>query len=1029
MAGANTPERPLLLGSIGLAAAVVFIADLSAPLGVAVWIVYLIPLLLCVHTWRPWLPLAVAGAATALMVIGYWVSPSGVNTGLAVMNRGLGIATVWIVASIVSSGIRNKLRVWRQEWLLQGQRQLAEQIAGDKPADQIAGIAVKLIAEYVGAAAAVVFVPKEGLLSRAGVYALPRLNEVPQTLRPGEGMVGQVAVDRRILLSQLPSPHLRIGSALGEAQPAWVVVAPMVADQEAHAVLELAFAEKPVEAVVELLGRVSEPVAVAFRSAGFRARLQELLEETQRQAEELQAQSEELRVANEELSEQSRAVTEANTRLEEQQAELEQTNEQLEKQARILEAQRDELASSQQALRQQAQELQQSSQYKSEFLANMSHELRTPLNSTLILAKLLADNPAANLTPDQIKYAQTIESAGRDLLALINDVLDLAKVEAGRFEVQLQPVSVEALVANLRRTFQPQAEQKQLALTLTIEPGVPAAFKSGEQRLEQILRNLLSNAIKFTDAGEVRLVVARAGESCIAFAVTDTGVGIPEEQQEVIFEPFRQANGSTNRRHGGTGLGLSIAREFARLLNGHIDVRSRSGSGSTFTVVLPLAGTPAAPAAPREPRRASTPAPSPAVAAPVASSAAPRAVDDRERLSGNRRVVLIVEDDPHFAGILRELAHELQFQVLLATTGDEALVMAVQYRPSAVVLDIGLPDSNGLAVLDQLKHDSRTRHIPVHVVSGRDHAEAAYAMGAVGYALKPVVREDLVQAFRKLEQAVTRKLRRVLVVEDDPRQLQSLRELLGSQEVETVGAESAEQCLSLLRETTFDCMVLDLSLPDASGFSLLETLSTQDRYAFPPVIVYTGRVLSEAEEQQLRRYSKSIIIKGARSPERLLDEVTLFLHQVETELPADKQRLLRQARDRDATLEGRRLLIVEDDVRNVFALTSIFETRGAQLVIARNGREAIAALQQAGATQERVDLVLMDVMMPEMDGLTATREIRKRPEWRNLPIIVLTAKAMKADQEESLRAGANDYLAKPLDMEKLLSLVRIWLPR
>lgn len=404
--------------------------------------------------------------------------------------------------------------------------------------------------------------------------------------------------------------------------------------------------------------------------------------------------------------------------------------------------------------------------------------------------------------------------------------------------------------------------------------------------------------------------------------------------------------------------------------------------------------------------------------------------DDRERLTGGRRVVLVVEDDESFARILRDLAHELGFQCLVAASAEEALALAAQFVPHAVILDVGLPDHSGLSVLDRLKQDARTRHIPVHVVSGSDYAQTALSLGAVGYMLKPVKREELVQAFQSLETRLTQKMRRVLVVEDDAIQLDSLQRLLGSQDVETVGARTAAECLEQLKQSTFDCMVLDLSLPDTSGFALLETLSREDRYAFPPVIVYTGRELSPDEEQQLRRYSKSIIIKGAKSPERLLDEVTLFLHQVISELPAEQQRMLEKARSRDAALEGRRILVVEDDVRNVFALTSILEPRGAEVQIARNGREALEVLERSqGDPDQAIDLVLMDVMMPEMDGLTATREIRKRPEWKRLPIIALTAKAMKDDQEHCLEAGTNDYMAKPLDVEKLLSLVRVWMPR
>jgi CheY-like chemotaxis protein len=457
---------------------------------------------------------------------------------------------------------------------------------------------------------------------------------------------------------------------------------------------------------------------------------------------------------------------------------------------------------------------------------------------------------------------------------------------------------------------------------------------------------------------------------------------------------------------------------------------SLPGKGSTFTVTIPQVYDPAQVRMPVSPASPATAETLPA-ARPIQPKPTQRRIsDDRERLTGNSRVILIVEDDESFTKILHDLAHELNFECLIATTAEEALAVAVQHVPNAVLLDVGLPDQSGLAVLDRLKHDARTRHIPVHVVSASDYSQKAMSLGAVGYLLKPVKREELITTLKGLETRFTQRLRRVLIVEDDAVQLDSMRKLLGSREVETVGVGNAADCLQQLKTATFDCMVLDLSLPDASGYELLETLSREDAYSFPPVIVYTGHDLSADEEQRLRRYSKSIIIKGAKSPERLLDEVTLFLHQVVAELPPEHQKMIKRARNRDAVLEGRRILIVEDDVRNVFALTSILEPRGALLQIARNGREALTALEKSLAQpDERIDLVLMDVMMPEMDGLTATREIRSRDQWKKLPILILTAKAMKDDQESCIAAGASDYMAKPLDVEKLLSLVRVWMPR
>ncbi|MES1244824.1 MAG: response regulator [Acidobacteriota bacterium] len=936
----------------------------------------------------------------------------------------------------------------RQEWLQSGQGGLSLVMVGDRRPDELGESILKFLAEYLDAHAGAFFAKDGGVYRRVATYGVPTGAAMPSEFRPGDGLLGQAAKDgKAFFVRDVPDGYLTVGSALGRGNPRHLVVTPAAADGMVNAVLELGFVHALDESAIELLQRMSESIAVAVRSASYLVTQQNLLEETQRQAEELQAQGEELRVSNEELEEQGRVLRESQNRLEQQQAELEQTNVQLEEQAQLLEAQRDDVTRAQAALQVKARELEQASRYKSDFLANMSHELRTPLNSSLILAKLLADNPEGNLSDEQVRYAETIRAAGNDLLNLINDILDLSKIEAGHMEMRPEPVPIADLSQALRRTFEPLAGQKGIRFITHVVPGCPDIIETDRQRLEQVLKNLLSNAVKFTEAGEVELTVGRAPSGRIAFAVRDTGIGIREEQRELVFEAFRQADGTTNRKYGGTGLGLSISRELTRLLGGELRLESAPGRGSTFTATLPEVYD----AALVQPRTAASVGPvaeprvdpvisnSPALAGQPGSEAAslttgkpqPRRIaDDRERLSGNRRVLLVVEDDEPFARILYDLAHELGFQCLIATTAEEAFVAATQYLPGAVVLDIGLPDHSGLSVLDRLKHDARTRHIPVHVVSAGDHAETALALGAVGYMLKPVQREELADALRGLEMRLARRLRRVLVVEDDPVQLESLRKLLGSQEVETVGASTGTECLERLRESTFDCMVLDLSLPDASGYSLLETLSREDAYAFPPVIVYTGSSLSADEEQRLRRYSKSIIIKGAKSPERLLDEVTLFLHQVVSELPPEQQRMLEKARSRDAAIEGRRVLVVEDDVRNVFALTSILEPRGAVVEIARNGREALDALERSRLDPARaIDLVLMDVMMPEMDGLTATREIRARPEWKKLPILMLTAKAMKDDQEACLAAGANDYMAKPLDVEKLLSLVRVWMPR
>jgi CheY-like chemotaxis protein/signal transduction histidine kinase/CHASE3 domain sensor protein len=954
------------------------------------------------------------------------------KTALAsgVLSALLGLTLTAVIGFLIR---RATLARKREEWFQSGQVGLASVMGGDQEIEQLGDSILGFLGRYLDAVAGAMFVRDDRGYRRASMYGVPVGAGVPERFGAREGLLGQSAADGRpLVIGEVPDGYLAFGSALGKDKPRHLVISPASVDGHVNAVIEIGFLHEVDATALALLEQMSGAIAIAVRSANYRAELGELLAETQRKSEELQVQGEELRVSNEELEEQSRALKESQARLEQQQAELEQTNAQLEEQTQQLEIQRDDLARANASVQLKARELEQASRYKSDFLANMSHELRTPLNSSLILAKLLADNPEDNLTAEQVKYAETIQSSGNDLLNLINDILDLSKIEAGHVEIRPESVSLERLTGNLRQLFDPIARDKGLGFTIEIAPECPEAISTDLQRLEQVLKNLLSNAFKFTEAGKVDLSVKRTGDGQIAIAVADTGIGISDDQQRRVFEAFHQADGTISRKYGGTGLGLSISRELTRLLGGSIHLKSRQGQGSTFTVVIPAAYDPGA-VAPRDSHGsvAIQPVASPVPAAPAVPHPLPRKVDDdRDAAAGAARVLLVVEDDETFAAILRDLAREMGFRALVAGTAEEALVLAKQFVPSAIILDIGLPDQSGLAVLDRLKRDVQTRHIPIHVVSAADHAQTALSLGAVGYMLKPVERERLAEVLRKLEDKFSQRMHRVLIVEDDPLQREAMGKLLSSHDVETVAAGTAAECLRLLKDETFDCMVLDLSLPDASGYSLLETLSQEGVYSFPPVIVYTGRDLTADDEHQLRRYSKSIIIKGAKSPERLLDEVTLFLHQVVAELPDEQQKMIRRARSRDALLEGRRILVVEDDVRNVYALTNILEPRGAVVEIARNGKEALDRLEKsAGRSAPAIDLVLMDVMMPVMDGLTATQEIRKNPLWNKLPIITLTAKAMPDDQQRCIDAGANDYMAKPLDVEKLLSLVRVWMPR
>ena len=965
-----------------------------------------------------------------------WNSTS--RTTVLVNTIGSAVLLLLIIAAALMTS-RDFQQRQAQIWIRTGRMQFANRIQGEHRLDKLGEHVLDFLAGYTDAQVGAMFTAEnEDRFYRFASFACAPSDDAA-VRQSQSGLLGQAVKERRTLhVRDVPAGYLPVHSSLGKSAPRELLLMPATADGVVHAVVELGFFHEVSAIERELLDQVAESLAIAVRSSKERTRLEELLEETQRQAEELQTQQEELRVNNEELEEQSRALKESQARLESQHVELEQINSNLEEQTQLLETHRDELTRAQRTLASKAQELERSNQYKSEFLANMSHELRTPLNSSLILSKLLADNKDGNLSDEQVRFAQTISSAGNDLLSLINDILDLSKIEAGKMEVTVERISMARTLDALRKTFEPVAEQKHLKFAVLTDPGVPDWMETDGQRLSQILKNLLSNALKFTHNGDVTLRVFQADDGNLSFAVADTGIGIASEHLQAVFEAFRQADGSTHRKFGGSGLGLSISRDLAHLLGGALSVQSRPGEGSVFTLTLPLAFTT---------RGESSVPPSRAMLDSTDTQPSlqrENAVmnvegvaladiamdDDRNRLQSGTRLILVVEDDVRFAEILRDLAHELGFQCVVTHTATDALKAAALYEPKAILLDINLPDHSGLRVLEELKRQPSTRHIPVHVASVADYTHEALELGAIGYALKPVKREALVEAFQRLESKFSQGLRRVLVVEDDARQRQAINLLLAGDNVEIVGAANAAEAMQHLKAQTFDCVVMDLNLPDLNGFELLEKMSGQDDISFPPVIIYTGRDLTSEEELRIRRFSRTIIVKDARSPERLLDEVTLFLHQVESTLPPERQRMLQAVRDREASFEGRRILVVEDDVRNIFALSSVLEPRGAKIEVARNGLEALEALQRGiNDPSRRIDLVLMDIMMPEMDGLTATREIRKRPEWKKLPIIALTAKAMKDDHDKCLAAGASDYIAKPLDVERLLSLVRVWIPK
>jgi CheY-like chemotaxis protein/HAMP domain-containing protein/putative methionine-R-sulfoxide reductase with GAF domain len=880
-------------------------------------------------------------------------------------------------------------------------------------------------------------------------YAYTERKHLANRFKAGEGLVGQAALEKQsIVLTEVPNDYVRISSGLGESKPLNIVVMPILFEGEVKAVIELASFYRFSEIHLTFLNQLTESIGIVLNTITATMRTEELLKQSQSLAVELQTRQQELTETNARLEQQARTLQASEERLKQQQEELQQTNEELEEKAELLarqnmevEKKNREIEQARQSVEEKAEQLALTSKYKSEFLANMSHELRTPLNSLLILSKLLSQNADGNLTGKQVEFARTIHTSGSDLLELINEILDLAKIESGTMDVDSRPLMFTELQSYVDRSFRELAAAKGLQLEVAAGPELPRAIETDPRRLQQVLKNLLSNAIKFTGQGSVRLSMEvatggwsadqealRRAASVIAFRVIDTGIGIPADKHRIIFEAFQQADGTTSRKYGGTGLGLSISREIARLLGGEITLESEPGVGSTFTLYLPAVYEPVR-------REAGFQAAERAMAARVAadraikideSLLAERAVeDDRHAIQPGDRVVLIIENDLSFISILMDMAREKGFRCLAAVRGDVAVAMARHYQPDAITLDIDLPVMDGWTVLDRLKHDPSTRHIPVHIISMLEEAHRGMRLGAVAHLAKPVDRESLDMAFASITGFIERKVKTLLVVEDDDVERQSIVELIGNGDVKTTAVGTGAEALAALEAQTFDCLVLDLGLSDMSGFELLERMKGDARLSHIPVIVYTGKDLTKKQETELRRFAETIIIKDVKSPDRLLDETALFLHRVESNLPEDKRKILQQLHKHDPSLAGRKALIVDDDIRNIFALTSVLEQHEVEVFYAENGKDGLQMLQEI----EGIDVVLMDVMMPEMDGYEAMRKIRDQKRYRALPIIALTAKAMKGDREKCIEAGASDYVTKPVDTEQLISLLRVWLSR
>ncbi|MFZ0067210.1 MAG: HAMP domain-containing protein, partial [Pseudolabrys sp.] len=906
-----------------------------------------------------------------------------------------------------------------QDWLKTNLARFTNMLQGQRDLTTVGRLLLNELTPLVNAQLGVIYqVESEELqtMRLLSAYADDGTNGHAQRLRIGEGLIGQCAADRRrMLITDMPAHAVPIGSGLFKVQPSNIIVLPILFENQVKAVIELASVTQFTALQTMFLEQLTASIGIVLNSIEATMQTEGLLKQSQQLAGELQTQQRELQQTNEQLEQKAQQLAERNVEVERKNQEIEQARH---------------------ALEEKAAELALTSKYKSEFLANMSHELRTPLNSILILGQQLADNPDGNLSAKQTEFARTIHGAGTDLLNLISDILDLSKIESGTVTVEAEELFFSDLLNAVGRPFRHEADTRQLSFKVDLDPSLGRSLVTDSKRLQQVLKNLLSNAFKFTARGGVQLKVSAApdgwtsthpvlsqAQSVIAFEVADTGIGIPAEKQKIIFEAFQQADASTSRKYGGTGLGLAISRELSNLLGGEIQLRSTPGVGSAFTLYLPIAyAGPSVVTRPGGPGRA--PVQAPAIVLPP-ERAIEQIPDDRDKIQPGDSILLIVEDDPHYARVLIDLAREKSFKVLVATRGADALELAKQYQPSAVSLDVFLPDMLGWSVLSQLKQNPLTRHIPVQIITLDEDKHHGLARGAFSFVTKPTTMEGVEAALHRIKEYSTPRRKRLLVVEDNLAEQMSIAELLGHDDVEIETASTGRGALDSLRRRPADCVVLDLRLPDMTGFEVLEELGADQELSEVPVVVFTGRELSAEEDARLHTMARSIVVKGVESPERLLDETALFLHRVVTELPLEKQRMLERLTTSDEDLVGRTVLLVDDDARNIFALSSILERRGMRVRTATTGKEAIQLIE----ANDDIAIVLMDIMMPEMDGYQTMEQIRKNADFRRLPIIALTAKAMKGDREKCLDAGASDYLAKPVNTEQLLSALRGWLHR
>ncbi|GAB3543130.1 response regulator [Spirosoma fluminis] len=908
-----------------------------------------------------------------------------------------------------------------QTWLQTGSVNISGAIRGKRNLSQLATSLIHTLADYVKAPLGTMYVLDNGAYKLVGSFAA---QNAPHTIRPGEGLIGQVIERKQLLVvDDLPPDYVRVASSLGDARPASLLIVPLLYADTCLGAIELGLFRKPTTLEVEMLQQNLEAIAIGVNGALDYSKLQNFLEETQAQAEELQAQHSELENLNAELEMQTQKLQASEEELRVQQEELQQTNAELEERGMLLEERNEEI-------QKKAAELELSTRYKSEFLANMSHELRTPLNSILLLSRLLAENNDANLTGEQVEYAQVIQSSGNGLLGLIDEILDLSKIEAGQMKLETQDVPVQEITDELQALFSLVAKEKGIDFAITVDSDVPAVIETDKMRLGQILKNLISNALKFTSAGNVTLTIRRQSPAVnrLCFVVKDTGIGIPPDKQRLIFEAFQQADGSTKRKYGGTGLGLSISRELVKLLGGEIKLTSEVNEGSEFTVYLPISGALPSPAV--LPSSTYTHPQSDVVPAQASkdvtyiSTVIPEAIpDDRNSITEGDKTILIVEDDTNFAKSLLDYARKKGYKGIVSVRGDEGLKLATIYKPLGILLDIQLPVMSGWEVMDALKADPQTRPIPVHIMSSHKMKNESLLKGAIDFVDKPMAFEQMQEVFKKLEYVVKRDAKKVLIIEDNPKHAKALAYFLETFNVNSELKSSINEGVDALKRKEVDCVILDMGIPDHKAYETLEEAKKNPGLENLPIIIFTGKSLSLSEELRIKKYADSIIVKTAHSYQRMLDEVSLFLHLVDG---ANQPEAAREAKKLGAltqVLENKTILVADDDVRNIFSLSKALERYNMTVIAALDGKEALQRLEENPA----IDVVLLDMMMPQLDGYETARKIREHYQWRNLPVIAVTAKAMTGDREKCIQAGASDYITKPVDIDQLISLLRVWL--